>query len=247
MASSTSKIIVLISGGNAGIGYEIVKKLATEHGDTHHILMGTRDLSRGEAALKKLGSPECVSAVQLEITSDESIDACVEHVQSTYGKLDILINNAGTAGNDMPGGREAHTVRERYTYIYNVNTISAVVLTEKFITLLSKSSLPKIIFISSSLGSIELVSNGTLMIPVPDYNSSKTAMNYHAAYYAKKYPDWKVNTICPGYNATKLNDAPLTEETDPKNGAIRCVEVVLQGKDGETGTYSNKKQGVLPW
>ena len=71
-------------------------------------------------------------------------------------------------------------------------------------------------------------------------------MNYLAAFYTRKYPAWKVNAVCPGYRATGLNGAELSEATDPKLGAVRACQLLLEGKEGISGTYSNA-DGPLPW
>ncbi|KAF4630457.1 hypothetical protein G7Y89_g7683 [Cudoniella acicularis] len=227
---STSKTIVLITGGNTGLGYEMVKKLSSDHPETHQILMGTRSLSKGEEAHKALGSPTNVTPVQLDVTSDTSIDALVSTISSQHGKLDILINNAGTAGRDLgetgPGSfhSEGKSLREVYTHVFSTNTISSAVVTEKLIPLLSLSDLPKIIFVSSLLGSISSMSAKEKEVsPLPWYSSSKTALNYLMAYYAMRYgpKGWKVNAACPGLNATAINGVPLSEKTDPRNGAVR--------------------------
>ena len=248
-----SKTLVLITGANTGIGYEVVRKLAEDNVSSHQILLGTRTLAKGEAALKSIGSPSNVRPVQLDVTEDSSINRVFETIQTDYGKLDVLINNAGTAGLDLGPVKdgvfqpEGKSVREVYTHCYSVNVISSAVLVEKMVPLLEKSVLPKVIFMSSGLGSIALFSSGEKeFVPCPWYNSSKSAVNYMTAFYARKYPHWKVNAVCPGLNATGLNHVPLTEETDPKNGAIRACELVMEGKEGVSGTYSNK-DGPIPW
>lgn len=241
---TTTKTLVLISGGNAGIGYEIVKKIATEHPSTHHVLMGCRDMSKGEAAVASMGAPMNVTPVQLDIASDESINLCFQTIEQNFGELDVLLNNAGTAGRDLPRGV---TLRQKYDHCFSVNVTSAAILTEIMTPLLKKSKLPKVIFITSRLDSIACVQRpDSEFVQAPYYNSSKSAMNMLCAFYARKYPGWKVNTVCPGLNATALNGIEKTEATDPKNGAIRAVQLVLEGSDGVTGTYS-QKEGPLPW
>jgi NAD(P)-dependent dehydrogenase (short-subunit alcohol dehydrogenase family) len=113
--------------------------------------------------------------------------------------------------------------------------------------LLQKSKLPKIIFISSGLGSIaNVLRPEAKLVPVPFYSAPKAAMNYLAAYYTKKCPYFKVNSCCPGFNATGLNNAELTEESHPRNGAINAVRLVTEGPTGATGTYTSK-EGPIPW
>ena len=113
--------------------------------------------------------------------------------------------------------------------------------------LLQKSKLPKIIFISSELGSIaKMLRPEAKLLPILFYSASKTAVNYLAAYYAKKCPHFKVNSCCPGFSATELSDAELTDENDSRNGAINAVRLATKGPNGATGTYTNK-EGPIPW
>ncbi len=113
--------------------------------------------------------------------------------------------------------------------------------------MLDKASLPKVIFISSGVGSIQRLSESKKEPPsFLYYASSKAAVNLVSVYYAKKYPRWKVNSVDPGRRATAMNGAELTEETDPKLGAVRVEQLVKEGPDGVTGTYSNL-EGPLSW
>lgn len=87
------KQIVLISGANQGIGFEIAKKLASEN-PSYHILMGTRSLSKGQAAVASLPVGLSVQPLELDITSDASISRAHDSVAHEFGRLDVLINNA---------------------------------------------------------------------------------------------------------------------------------------------------------
>lgn len=242
---AAGKIISLVSGGNTGIGYEIVKKLAQNK--DHHVLMGCRDTDKGEAAAASIGAPKNVNPIQLDITDDNSIEHCFKTIEQLFGKLDILINNAGTAGNANGPDRKP---REIYDEVFSVNVTSTALLTEAMTPLLQNSTVgAKVIMITSVLGSVQLVLDSDKSpIPVPWYSSSKAAMNYLCAYYAKKYPEWKVNAVCPGKRATGLHktDLELDDETDPALGATRAVQLALEGEDGVTGTYSYN-DGTYPW
>lgn len=88
-----SKTIILVTGGNQGIGYEIVKSLSKN--SNYQILMGCRDTSKGEAAASSMGAPTNVNPIQIDITDDESIDHCVKTISQLFGRLDVLVNNAG--------------------------------------------------------------------------------------------------------------------------------------------------------
>ena len=233
-------------GGNTGIGLEIVKKLSTEY-PSYHILMGSRDVHKAEDACSSLGAPTNINPIQLDVTDDASINHCFKAVEQHFGRLDVLINNAGTASRDLGSGRDLDNWREIFNSCYNVNVTGAAVLTETMLPLLQKSKLPKIIFISSELGSIaNMLRPEAKLLPIPFYSASKTAVNYLAAYYTKKCPNFKVNSCCPGFSATELSDAELTDENDERDGAINAVRLATEGPNGATGTYTNK-EGPIPW
>jgi NAD(P)-dependent dehydrogenase (short-subunit alcohol dehydrogenase family) len=119
-------------------------------------------------------------------------------------------------------------------------------LTEKMAPLLEKAKLPKVIFVSSGAGSMQRqLGKEAPLLPVPMYGASKAAMNFFAGWYSKKYPKWKVNAVCPGRRATAINGAELSEETHPALGAIRVEQLVKDGLDGVTGTFSNKDGPIL--
>ncbi|KIW89629.1 uncharacterized protein Z519_09785 [Cladophialophora bantiana CBS 173.52] len=237
------KTIILVTGGNTGIGYEIVKRLASDS-PNNQVLMGCRDTQKGEEAVASMGAPINVNPIQLDITDDQSIEHCFLAIRQHFGRLDVLINNAGTAAQHLPPDA---TTRQKFDLCLNVNVTSTAVLTETLAPLLEKSKLPKVIFISSTLGSLQTTLDRGLMYKGPWYNSSKSAVNALAVYYAKLYPRWKVNSVCPGYRATGLNNAELTkDELHPKLGAVRVAELVAQGPDGVTGTYS-RSGSEIPW
>ncbi|MCJ1368880.1 hypothetical protein MMC20_000087 [Loxospora ochrophaea] len=240
-----SSQIVLISGGNAGIGYETVKKLGLEN-PSYHIIMGCRNLSSGQTACSTLPASVSVSPIELEITSDESIAACVSFISSTYGRLDVLINNAGILG-------LGSTVRERFTNALSVIAISAACLTDAFLPLLSKSDCPRIVFVSSSLGSLTRSSQAYTKRPMA-YRASKAAMNMIGLCYARELEKdgFLVNVCDPGVNGTGLarqagaNEEYIKNMPHASGGAINAVRLATLEKGGVTGTYSSK-EGELPW
>lgn len=243
---ASQKTFVLVSGANQGIGLEIVKKLATEN-PGYHVLMGCRSLEKGQAAIASLPPNLSVEPIELDITNDSSISKAVATAQEKYGRLDVLINNAGIAQRALSQGL---SLREQYTQIIDTNAISAACLTEAFIPLLRKSSHPRIIFMTSELGSIGSTLDPNFIyygMDNPQYKASKAAMNMIMATYAVKYKDagFQVNVCCPGFNATNMNG--FNERAgNPANGAINACRLATAGKDGQTGTFTNK-EGPMPW
>ncbi|EXJ88781.1 hypothetical protein A1O3_01845 [Capronia epimyces CBS 606.96] len=185
-----TKSIILVTGGNTGIGYEIVKKLALEN-PNFQVLMGCRDTNKGEEAAASMGAPANVNPIQLDITDDESIEHCYLAINQHFGKLDVLINNAATAAQHLP---PTATLREKYDLTHSVNVTSTAVLTERLIPLLQKSRLPKIIFISTGLASLTATAEAKgHRSSAVWYSASKSAVNAVMAFYAKTHPTWKVN------------------------------------------------------
>ena len=243
---ASQKTFVLVSGANQGIGLEIVKKLATEN-PGYHVLMGCRSLEKGQAAIASLPPSLSVEPIELDITNDSSVSKAVATVQEKYGRLDVLINNAGIAQRALSQGL---SLRQQYTQIIDTNAISAACLTEAFIPLLRKSSHPRIIFMTSELGSIGSTLDPNFIyygMDNPQYKASKAAMNMIMATYAVKYKDagFQVNVCCPGFNATNINGFN-ERASNPANGAINACRLATAGKDGQTGTFTNK-EGPMPW
>lgn len=125
-----------------------------------------------------------------------------------------------------------------------VNTFGATLTTEAFIPLLKASPAPRIVFVSSSIGSLALHPDYPVGLPI--YRSSKAALNMIMLHYAFKYKDagWKINAACPGFCATNLNN--YGGKDTPENGAVNAVRLATLGDDGETGTFSNK-EGIVAW
>ena len=241
MAASRSTI-VLITGANKGIGFEIAKKLAREQ-PSYHVLLGSRDAERGVASAAKLQAENIsVEAITIDVTSDASISAAASTVAAKFGRLDVLINNAGIAIEEKhkPG---QDSLRDIMFETYNVNVFGAMQIFETFEPLLEKSENPRVVFISSDLGSF---GKQGAMGNYPVYRSSKSALNMLVMTYAHNYREkgWKINACCPGFVATDLNHFRGIGKVE--SAAINTVRLATLDKDGETGTYTNK-EGPLPW
>lgn len=246
--TSPTKTVVLITGANQGLGFECVKKLAAEQ-PNYHIILCSRDIQKGEKAASKIthfAENASVEALQLDVTSDESIDAAAKAVEHKHGRLDVLFNNAGIGR----GGEK--TLRAEIAKVVDTNAISAAIVTEAFSPLLKKSDNPRLVFMTSGLGSISSTLDPTFRYygagsHNPSYLVSKAAMNMIAVTYAVKYKDdgFKVNVCCPGHRATNLNN--YSKEADKfEDGAIQPCKLMTMGKDGPTGTFTSL-EGTYPW
>lgn len=195
-----------------------------------------------------MGAPVNVNPIQLDVTDDNSIDLAAKAIEQHFGRIDVLINNAGTSGADLRRDGSKPTVRQHWQHIFNVNVIGSGVLTEKMIPLLQLSQKPRIIFISSTTGSIGTILDAGKLPWDTDlnaYSSSKSAVNMMVVHYAHQYPNIKVNAVCPGYRGTGLNGASKEGDQDPALGAVNAVKLATE-EDGPTSTFT-RTEGTIPW
>ncbi|CAI6289628.1 unnamed protein product [Periconia digitata] len=245
-----SRPVVLITGGSNGIGLVTCDHLASK--GTFQILLGTRSPEKGEKAVSEIKSKypgSTISSLQIDITSDDSIAAAFKHVESTYGKLDALVNNAGICPTEFSRSILRETLE--------TNVTSHAAVTETFAPLLSKSSSPRVLYVSSELGSITLRSDPKSRARDEEYKAyriSKAALNMLVACDAWEHSDYKVFGYCPGYVITDL--AGMREEkikqgfAQQPDGSARGIAAIVEGKrDAEAGKFLHgEEEGeVHPW
>lgn len=243
----SSQPLALITGSTQGIGLAVAQILASKH--SYHVLLGVRNVKNGE----KIASELCqaghnASVVELNLASEQSVNKAVETIKRDYGYLDVLVNNAGICFDKDT----SLSKWELYTTTFTTNVIGAGVLTEGLVPLLYKAKCgpPRIIFVSSIMGSLQGSldkSTGYYSIDYKVYDASKAAVNMLAVNFARVLDDagGKVNTVCPGYINTNLSSFDERGEST-EAGATRIVELATDGRDGPTGTFSNR-HGALPW
>jgi len=245
--------IALVTGANQGIGFQIAKDLA---GKGITVLVGSRNLANGETAAREIGAN--AHAIQLDVTDQASIDAAAEHIGNVYGRLDILMNNAGISKVGQPQGSFDEVVKKSrissasladIRTIYDTNVFGVIAVTQAMLPLLRKSKAARIVNVSSGVGSLTrtLGEGGEhLRALFGMYSASKTALNAITIGLALDLaPEGiKVNAACPGYTKTALNNFMGTRTV--AEGAREPVRLALLGDDGPTGSYSND-EGPLPW
>ncbi|MEV0235918.1 SDR family oxidoreductase [Nonomuraea sp. NPDC050786] len=231
--------VALVTGANKGIGFEIARQLA-DQGIT--AIIGARDEERGRAAAERLGLPY----VRLDVTDAESIGAAAKWIEQEYGKLDILINNAGIM---IPDGPPSQSTTAEARKVYETNVFGVIEVTNAMLPLLRRSPAGRIVNVSSERGSI----GGSLDQDHPlwpmlnlAYCSSKAALNMITVSYAKELWDTpiKVNTVDPGWVRTDINHNEGIKT--PEEGAAPIVAMALLDADGPTATFV-QHEGPLPW
>lgn len=224
----SDKHTVLITGANTGLGLEVVKALYKAD-EPYEIILGSRSIDKANDAIATVkqetpSSQSNLSALQVDVSSDDSIHKAFEQVQSQHGKLDTLINNAG-ASFDYSAQQGQMTVREAFNAAWDVNVSGTHVMTHEFVPLLLKSSTPRLLFVTSgtsALSETEKFDYPPLarlnaspeagwpkppsMNPVTSYRSSKTGLNMLMREWAKTLGNdgIKVFAISPGFLATGL-------------------------------------------
>ncbi|KAI0413980.1 NAD(P)-binding protein [Xylaria grammica] len=171
-----SRKIVLCTGANQGLGFSVLKVAGLRQPENVYIL-ASRDLQKGKQATNALyesGVKAQVDVTQLDVTKDEEVSSAAFYVEQKYGRLDVLINNSGILRVPPPGDLAA--IRSTYNEILNTNLTSVAVVTAAFTPLLYKSADPKVINVSSGLGSCTN-SLTKKMGRAPPYGSSKIGLN----------------------------------------------------------------------
>lgn len=246
--------VALVTGANKGIGLQIAKDLAAR-GLT--VLIGSRDLARGEAAAKAVGAG--ARALQLDVTSRASIAAAAERIRSELGRLDVLVNNAGISSTAEPGtslekvlggSRPSVVALEELRTVFETNVFGVVAVTQAMLPLLREAPVGRVVNVSSTLGSLTLQSDPAgpfRSMPNGSYSPSKSALNAITLAFATELAGTrvKVNAVCPGYTATDLNAFSGTRTV--QQGAREPVRLaLLDDPSGPTGTFSND-DGAVPW
>ncbi|MGH8428349.1 MAG: SDR family oxidoreductase [Gammaproteobacteria bacterium] len=248
------KLVALVTGANKGIGFQIAKDLAT-HGFT--VLVGSRNLERGEAAAKSVGVD--AHALQLDVTDQTSIAAAAERIRNEFGRLDVLVNNAGISHAGKSGrsleeivqsGRASVASLDEVRAVFETNVIGVIGVTQAMLPLLREAPAGRIVNVSSGRGSLTLTSDPTdsrrrTMFGVT-YSSSKAALNAITLAFALDLESTriKVNAAAPGFTVTAMNNFEGTRTVE--QAAREAVRLALIGDDGPTGTFSNEG-GPIPW
>ncbi|KAI6779770.1 uncharacterized protein J7T54_005800 [Emericellopsis cladophorae] len=254
---STQRII-LITGANAGIGFCAAKVLSSS--GENHVLLGSRSAEKGQAALDAIKAEQpsaSLSLFHLDVTSDDSVAAAVKTVERDYGRLDVLLNNAGIADHLRLNEGRKITSREEFNHILNTNVTSVYALTCAMEPLLKKGRDPLVLNVTSTLGSVALRAdhdNPAATVLYDAYRASKAALNMIAMQLRWEYRDWaRVCVLCPGFVVSNLSGAEDIEYRkqngagDPVDSA-RAMERIVRGeRDAEMGCLMNAHGGSTPW
>src|SRR5215212_8936322 len=214
--------VALVSGGNRGIGLEIVRQLA-EMGTT--VILGSRDEEQGQAAAEGLSGDVVVK--QLDVADEKSIDRLASFVEDELGRLDILVNNAGIANDRDRRGVDADLDRVREAL--EANLFGAWRLCEVFVPLMQRHGYGRIVNISSGMGALNDMGGGS-----PAYRVSKTALNALTRIL--------VNSVCPGWVRTEMGGQGASRSVE--EGADTPVWAATLPNNGPTGGFFRDRRRI---
>jgi NAD(P)-dependent dehydrogenase (short-subunit alcohol dehydrogenase family) len=245
--------IALVTGANKGIGRAIAEQLA---GLGMTVLAAARDGRRGEvtaAALRAAGRD--AHPITLDVTDPAAIEAAAGQIARRFGRLDVLVNNAGISGG--PGGRGRQTPGaaglDVVRAVFETNFFGVIMVTDALLPLLRRSPAARIVNVSSGTASLHHMTDPAhYMSKLPAaaaYPVSKTALNALTVQYAKALAadHILVNAVAPGACATDFTKhLPYPITRTAAQGAGIAVRLATIGPGGPTGGFFDD-DGPVPW
>jgi NAD(P)-dependent dehydrogenase (short-subunit alcohol dehydrogenase family) len=219
--------VAVVSGASRGIGAEIARELAADHGFL--VFAGARDPDDVDPI-------EGIEPIRLDVTDQATIDDARKQIEREAGRLDALVNNAGVYGD--PGGAADYDL-DRAHEVLEVNTFGPWRLIEAFLPLMRASRSPRIVNVSSGAGQLSDMNGGRAA-----YRVSKAALNALTRTVASDEPWVKVNTMCPGWVRTDMGGSAAPRSVE--EGADTAVWLATLTDDGPTGGFFRNRKPI-PW
>jgi len=243
MATKNGKV-VLITGANKGLGKEIGRQLGALG---YTVVLTARDEQAGRAAAAELVAAGCDAyTVRLEVTNPDDIGSLVSYLETTFGKLDVLVNNAGISIEWDGKPTDADKVRRTL----EVNLIAPYAITEALVPLLSRSDDARVINHSSMLGSISTADSmwkqvGGFM--AVGYSTSKAGLNMLTLIQSKTLANKGIAVAAahPGWVKTDLGTQAAPMEVD--EGATTVVDLVTIAREQFPKGQLCHKGERMPW
>jgi NAD(P)-dependent dehydrogenase (short-subunit alcohol dehydrogenase family) len=228
--------VVVVTGGNRGIGFEICRQMAARGA---RVVLTARKPAAGAAAIKKLAALKlAVGFHPLDVTDARSIVALRDFLKETYGRIDVLINNAGIIAKGEAPALKVDLATIRATL--ETNAFGPLYLAQTLAPLLKRSRSARIVNMSSGMGELSDNSGGHAA-----YRISKTALNAVTATLAAELRGVvTVNSVCPGWVKTDMGGP--NAELEVAEGADTAVWLALDAPQSLTGKFVRDRE-VIPW
>jgi NAD(P)-dependent dehydrogenase (short-subunit alcohol dehydrogenase family) len=226
--------VALVSGGNRGIGLEVCRQLA---GRGITVVMGARDEEQGRAAADGLSGN--VAVRQLDVADPKSVERMSRSIEEEFGRLDVLVNNAGISNDDGQRGVDADL--DRVKEALEANLFGAWRLCEIAVPLMKRNGYGRIVNVSTGLAALEDMGGGS-----PGYRISKTALNALTRILASELrgSGILVNSVNPGWVQTDMGGSGATRSVE--EGADALVWAATLPNNGPTGGFFQDGRPI-PW
>lgn len=224
--------IALVTGGNRGIGFAIANGLVAKG---YQVIITARSLEIAQQAATKLGKN--VIPLELDISSDRSIEQRIASLKQQISQLDILVNNAGIYPDSNVN--ILSTTRDLLALGMNTNAFGAILMVQALLPLLEKSSDARIINISSGMGGLD-----GLTTTAPSYCLSKLALNGATIMLAQSLESKgiMVNAVCPGWVKTDMGGSSAPRS--PEQGADTAIWLATEASRNQTGKFWRDRQVI---
>jgi NAD(P)-dependent dehydrogenase (short-subunit alcohol dehydrogenase family) len=236
--TSMDKRLAVVTGGNKGIGYEICLQLARKG---FRLVLTSRDPEKGREARQKL-EKEGLDVLHhpLDVTDQASVAAIARYIESEFGRVDVLVNNAGI----LIDSRSTGVLREKeetFRITLETNFYGALRMCQALVPLMQKNHYGRVVNLSSGLGQLDDMGDGT-----PAYRVSKTALNALTRMVASAVEgdNILVNSMCPGWVRTDMGGPGASRSVE--QGAGTAVWLAMLPHEGPTGGFFRDKKPI-PW
>jgi len=229
--------IALISGANRGIGLETAKQLGQSGID---VIITSRDIEKGQHAVTQLAAEGVTVHVQpLDVADADSVMALKQNVLNEYGKIDILINNAGIFPESDVNTSALDVEVDVLRTVMETNTYGAYRLCQAFIPIMCEYGYGRVVNVSSGMGQLSDMGGYA-----PAYRLSKTALNAVTRIFAAEAHACNVliNSVCPGWVRTDMGGENADRSVE--EGAETVTWLALLDDDGPTGGFFRDKQPI---
>jgi len=228
--------VALVTGANRGIGFAVVKGLLAEG---YTVLLTSRDEADGLAAKERFAALGNCHCHPLDITSAASVAACARFVKATFGRLDVLVNNAAINYDTWHDAVNADL--DEVARTLETNLMGAWRMCEAFIPLMRAQGGGRIVNVSSGAGAL-----GTMDGSAPGYSVSKAALNALTIQLAHtlRRDGILVNSVCPGWVRTEMGGPGAPRS--PEQGAAGIVMAAMLDDPAVTGKFLRDGK-VIDW